>query len=74
MTHPDSDASAAGRNTRDTHVTVHLWLEHATADLRARLRSPVLAGEPCAAGLEEIQQMISEAVVEASSALGDGVN
>lgn len=73
MTDRESAPFAAGgdrRATCDTHVTVHLWLERSTAELRARLRSPVLADEPSAAGLEDIQQMISSAVAEASTALG----
>ena len=66
------ELEAGGRATRDTHVTVHLWLEQSTDDLRARLRSPVLTTEPVAAGLTDIQSMISDAVVAASSALGGG--
>jgi hypothetical protein len=69
VTRTRAEDGSPGRDTFDTYVTVHLWLERSTAELGARLRSPSLVEEPCAVGLEKIQVLVSSALRELSRGL-----
>lgn len=61
------------RETLDGHMTVHLWLEQSSAELRARLRSPLFVDEPTAVGLDQVQAMIAQAVADADAELRSAV-
>ena len=66
-------SSLASRSTSDTYITVHLWIERSTPDLRGRIRAPFLRDDYRGVGLDDIQVVVAAAVDAAAHHLNADV-